>query len=110
MLIQPMHAAMLAATLRSRGWVPMDELDGGTAGDRPRVAVPAYPASPGSRLSDPGVWQWWALVGEAGQDAAGAAGDADPDGLRRLFAVVLSDTFLAETILEHGPHWAPAIA
>jgi hypothetical protein len=100
MMVRSAHAAVLAACLRNQGWRPLAQACG-AAGDAPRVAAPTLAASAGSRLHDPGIWQWWVRL-----DAP--ADGARPAELSRMFAVALGDASLADLILDHGPHWAPS--
>lgn len=114
MLIRPSHSAVLATCLRNLGWRPVVEGAGpasssAEADGRPRIAVPALARQPGSRLTDPGLWQWWELAQPAQWHNCGLPTDSLQTSLQRVLAVTLGDAFLARAILEQGPRVAPAV-
>ena len=112
MLIRPSHSAVLATCLRNLGWRPVVEKagQGGSSADEPpRVAVPALARQPGSRLTDPTLWQLWELAQPAQWLNCGLPTESLETCLQRVFAVTLGDAFLARAILEQGPRVAPAV-
>lgn len=113
MLIYPAHSALLATRLRHLGWRPLVEMASGAcpAGESPQaewVAVPALAGQSGSRLTDPGLWQWWGLAQPATWQRSSPPAETRQGRLQRVFAVALGDAFLARAILEQGPRRAPS--